>query len=160
MKFPPGTRVVLSSTPDHVILPFNGECGVVVSEYPGYGPPESDDLRVVLLDNPVWGNRYWYTRVDTLSEQPASPATEKNQEPQKENPMDEIIKVEQKTFVNGQDIANLENGVVVNLISQGAKAIAELKKLEPMPKCVAKEIEKREAGLKALVEALDARPTK
>lgn len=67
------------------------------------------------------------------------------------------IKIQVKTFANGEDIAGLSNGAVLELISGEEGAIARLEKLGAKPDCVIKEIEKRKAGIASLVAALNAR---
>jgi hypothetical protein len=69
----------------------------------------------------------------------------------------EIIKIETKTFVNGVDIATLDDANVYALIATQEAQIKELDKIETKPKKLTAEIEKRKAGVKALVDYLDSK---
>lgn len=69
----------------------------------------------------------------------------------------EIIKIETKTFVNGVDISTLDDASVYALIATQEAQIKELDKIETKPKKLTAEIEKRKAGVKALVDYLDSK---
>lgn len=69
----------------------------------------------------------------------------------------EIIKIETKTFVNGVDIATLDDASVYALIATQEAQIKELDKIETKPKKLTAEIEKRKAGVQALVDYLDSK---
>lgn len=70
----------------------------------------------------------------------------------------EIIKIETKTFVNGVDIATMDDADVYALIATQEAQIKELDKIETKPKKLTAEIEKRKAGVQALVDYLDSKP--
>lgn len=70
----------------------------------------------------------------------------------------EIIKIETKTFVNGVDISTMEDSDVYALIATQEAQIKELDKIETKPRKLTAEIEKRKAGVKALVDYLDSKP--
>lgn len=90
---------------------------------------------------------------------PGQPETPKqpNKEPHMANGN---IKVETITFVDGMDIASLSNGAVLEKIAGQEGAIKRLEAIESKPDCLVKEIADRKAGIKALVEALNARKGK
>lgn len=69
----------------------------------------------------------------------------------------EIIKIETKTFVNGVDISTMDDASVYALIATQEAQIKELDKIETKPKKLTAEIEKRKAGVKALVDYLDSK---
>jgi hypothetical protein len=105
---------------------------------------------------------YWYPAfvlaklvppAEKMFETPAQPAQPKTN---KEIPMDEILIIEQRTYVNGIDIASLPVSTVVNKIAAATKAIDELEKLAVKPRVIVDDIAKRREGLAALVAALDA----
>lgn len=67
------------------------------------------------------------------------------------------IVITTKTFVNGQDIAELADSSVYSLIAQQEADIKELEKIEAKPKKLVAEIDKRKAGIAALVAYLDSK---
>lgn len=69
----------------------------------------------------------------------------------------EIIKIETKTFVNGVDISTLEDSAIYNLIANQESEIEQLDKIKTKPKKLVAEIEKRKAGIDALVAYLDSK---
>ena len=69
----------------------------------------------------------------------------------------EVIKIETKTFVNGVDIATMDDASVYALIATQEAQIKELDKIETKPKKLTAEIEKRKAGVQALVDYLDSK---
>lgn len=65
------------------------------------------------------------------------------------------IVITTKTLVNGQDIAEMADSQVYDLIARQEADIKELEKIEAKPKKLVAEIEKRRAGIAALVAHLD-----
>lgn len=68
-----------------------------------------------------------------------------------------IINVTTLTLVNGVDISTLDDASVYALIATQEAQIKELDKIETKPKKLTAEIEKRKAGVKALVDYLDSK---
>lgn len=69
----------------------------------------------------------------------------------------DIITIETKTYVNGVDISTLDDGTVYNLIAAQESEIEALEKIKTKPKKLIAEIEKRKAGIAALVAYLDSK---
>lgn len=69
----------------------------------------------------------------------------------------EIITIETKTLVNGVDISTLEDSTIYNLIATQEAEIEQLDKIKTKPKKLVAEIEKRKAGIDALVAYLDSK---
>lgn len=67
-----------------------------------------------------------------------------------------VITINTKTFVNGTDIATMDNSEVYALIASEEKAIAELESIKAKPKRLVDELAKRQAGIAALVAHLDS----
>jgi hypothetical protein len=67
------------------------------------------------------------------------------------------IAITTKTFVNGQDISSLSDAQVYELIAAEEAKIKDLAKIENKPKKLVTEIEKRMAGIQALVTYLDSK---
>lgn len=88
-----------------------------------------------------------------VSAEPVQPA-------QPENTMSNTITVEQRTFVNNVDVSKMTDREIYSLISQAEAEIKSLELIENKPKRLQKDIEDRKAGIKALVEHLDARDAK
>jgi len=63
-----------------------------------------------------------------------------------------------KTLANGVDIATMSDGDIYNLIASQEAEIETLSKIVNMPKRLIAEIEKRKAGIDALVKHLDSKP--
>ena len=70
------------------------------------------------------------------------------------------IKVESRTFVNNSDVKGWDDGSIFQLIAAEEAKIKELSAIEAKPKRLAAEIAKRQAGIKDLIAALDARDAK
>lgn len=68
------------------------------------------------------------------------------------------ITVTTKTLVNDQDITTLSDAQIYELIAGQELKIKELEKIENKPKKLVNEIEKRKAGIQALVTYLDSKP--
>lgn len=73
------------------------------------------------------------------------------------NLMDAIIEITTKTLVNGKDVATMSDSEVYDLIAAQESKIRELEKIETKPKKLVAEIEKRRAGIQALVSYLDSK---
>lgn len=70
----------------------------------------------------------------------------------------EIITITTKTLVNGQDIADFSDAQIFAMIRDQEKLIDQLNEIKNKPKKLVAEVEKRQAGIKALVEYLDSKP--
>lgn len=68
-----------------------------------------------------------------------------------------IIEVTTKTLVNGTDVKELDDSAIYDLIAQQEAEIKRLEAIENKPKKLVAEIEKRRAGIKALVDYLDSK---
>lgn len=68
-----------------------------------------------------------------------------------------IIEVTTKTLVNGQDVATMSDSSIYELIAAQEAKIAELDAIKTKPKKLVAEIEKRQAGIVALVAYLDSK---
>lgn len=77
--------------------------------------------------------------------------------PEQEPTMSKPIEITTKTLVNGADIANFTDSQVYELIAAEEAKIAELDKIKTKPKKLVAEIEKRQAGIAALVAYLDSK---
>lgn len=75
----------------------------------------------------------------------------------KEKPMSTPIEITTKTLVNGNDISGYSDAELYEMIASEEKKIAELNKIENKPKRLVAEIEKRQAGIQALVNYLDSK---
>lgn len=75
----------------------------------------------------------------------------------KEKPMSKPIEITTKTLVNGNDISGYSDAELYEMIASEEKKIAELNKIENKPKRLVAEIEKRQAGIQALVNYLDSK---
>lgn len=69
----------------------------------------------------------------------------------------DIIKIETKTLVNGVDVATMDDSEVYSLIRAQEALIEDLDKIKTKPKKLVAEIEKRKAGIQALVDYLDSK---
>lgn len=69
----------------------------------------------------------------------------------------DIIKIETKTYVNGTDVATLSDSEIYSLIAAQEAQVEELEKIKTKPKKLVNEIEKRKAGIQALVDYLDSK---
>lgn len=69
----------------------------------------------------------------------------------------DILKIETKTFVNGVAVATMDDSEVYSLIRAQEAQIEELEKINTKPKKLVAEIEKRKAGIQALVDYLDSK---
>lgn len=69
----------------------------------------------------------------------------------------DIIKIETKTFVNGVDVTTMDDSEVYSLIRAQEALIEDLDKIKTKPKKLVAEIEKRKAGIQALVDYLDSK---
>lgn len=69
----------------------------------------------------------------------------------------DIIKIETKTLVNGVDVATMDDSEVYSLIHAQEALIEDLDKIKAKPKKLVAEIEKRKAGIQALVDYLDSK---
>jgi len=67
------------------------------------------------------------------------------------------IEVTTKTLVNGQDVAGMSDSSIYELIAAQEAKIAELDAIKTKPKKLVAEIEKRQAGIAALVAYLDSK---
>lgn len=67
------------------------------------------------------------------------------------------IEITTKTFVNGADVANMNDSEIYALIASEELRIKELSAIQNKPKRLMAEIAKREAGIKALVDYLDSK---
>ncbi len=67
------------------------------------------------------------------------------------------IKIETRTFVNGEDISKWDNSRIYELISMQETEIERLKDIQHKPKRLELEIAEREAGIEALVAHLDGK---
>lgn len=68
-----------------------------------------------------------------------------------------IIEVTTKTLINGIDIATMADSVIYSTIANQEAEIEKLEKIKNKPKRLVAEIEKRQAGIKALVDHLDGK---
>lgn len=68
-----------------------------------------------------------------------------------------IIDITTKTLVNGTDIKDMADSQVYDLIASQEAAIADLEKINAKPKKLVAEIDKRKAGIAALVAYLDSK---
>jgi hypothetical protein len=67
------------------------------------------------------------------------------------------IEVTTKTLVNGQDIATMKDADIYDLIASQEREIGKLESISNKPKRLVTEIEKRQAGIAALVAYLDSK---
>lgn len=70
------------------------------------------------------------------------------------------IEITTKTLINGQDIKGLTDSQIYSLIADQEAEIKKLEAIENKPKRLVNEIEKRKAGIKALVDYLDSKEAK
>ena len=77
----------------------------------------------------------------------------------KETTMSNIV-ITTPTLVNGTDISKLPDSAVYEMIRQAENEIANLESIKNKPARLKAEIEKLQAGIDALVAAMDARETK
>lgn len=68
-----------------------------------------------------------------------------------------IIDITTKTLVNGTDVKDLSDSAIYDLIASQENAIADLEKIQNKPRKLVVEIDKRKAGIAALVEYLDSK---
>lgn len=85
-------------------------------------------------------------------------AKQKSTNQQKENTMK--LELTTRHFLNGKDISEITLAQLYQTIGMAEQDIRELEKIENKPKRLVKEIEKRKADLKALVDFLDAQDSK
>ena len=69
----------------------------------------------------------------------------------------EIITIETKTLINGVDITTFKDSEIYSLIAAQEAEIETLDKIKTKPKKLVAEIEKRKAGIEALVAYLDSK---
>lgn len=69
----------------------------------------------------------------------------------------EIITIETKTLINGVDITTFKDSEIYSLIAAQEAEIDTLDKIKTKPKKLVAEIEKRKAGIEALVAYLDSK---
>ena len=67
------------------------------------------------------------------------------------------IEVTTKTLVNGTDVSTMTDSEIYALIASEEALIEDLKKIKAQPKRLVAEIEKRQAGINALVAYLDSK---
>ena len=67
------------------------------------------------------------------------------------------IEISTKTFVNGQDIANMSDAAIYDLIASEEAKIKELQKIENKPKKLLAEVNRRSTGIVDLVAYLDSK---
>lgn len=67
------------------------------------------------------------------------------------------IEVTTKTLVNGTDVSTMTDSEVYALIASEEARIEDLKKIKAQPKRLVAEIDKRQAGINALVAYLDSK---
>lgn len=82
-----------------------------------------------------------------MPDTPRTPATTT------ENAMN--IKITNKTYVNGTDIKELNDGEILQMLRDADKQIATLSELTPVPKRFQKKIDELKAGKEALLNLLD-----
>ena len=70
------------------------------------------------------------------------------------------IEITTKTLINGQDISAMSDSVIYSTIAAQEAEIEKLEKIKNKPKRLVAEIEKRQAGIKALVDFLDGKESK
>lgn len=68
-----------------------------------------------------------------------------------------IIEITTKTLINGIDIATMSDSQLYSTIANQEDEIKKLEKIENKPKRLVNEIDKRKAGIRALVSFLDAK---
>lgn len=68
-----------------------------------------------------------------------------------------IIEITTKTLVNGQDVATMSDASIYDLIAAQEAEIERLSAIKAKPKKLMAEIEKRQAGIAALVAHLDSK---
>lgn len=73
---------------------------------------------------------------------------------QKEEEVMELV-IERKVFVNGRDLASMDNDYILALLQGAQDEIAKLSKLDPIPKRFQAEIDKLMAARKELIAILD-----
>lgn len=83
-------------------------------------------------------------------------STTRTIETTKDNTMNSIA-ITTKTLVNGQDIAGLSDSQVYDMIAQQEAEIAKLSAIVNKPQRLVAEIDKRQAGISALVAHLDSK---
>jgi hypothetical protein len=71
--------------------------------------------------------------------------------------MDAIIELTTKTLVNGKDVAEMKDSEVYALIAAQENKVKELEAIGNKPKKLVAEIDKRKAGIQALVDYLDSK---
>jgi hypothetical protein len=71
--------------------------------------------------------------------------------------MDAIIEITTKTLVNGKDVAEMKDSEVYALIAAQENKVKELEAIGNKPKKLVAEIDKRKAGIQALVDYLDSK---
>lgn len=71
-----------------------------------------------------------------------------------------IIEITTKTLINGIDIATMGDSAIYSTIANQEAEIKKLEAIENKPKRLVAEIEKRKAGIKALVDFLDSKEAK
>lgn len=75
----------------------------------------------------------------------------------KESTMSKPIEITTKTLINGSDIESRSDAELYDIIASEEKKITDLNKIENKPKRLIAEIEKRKAGIQALVNYLDSK---
>ena len=68
-----------------------------------------------------------------------------------------VIEVTTKTLVNGQDVAAMSDASIYDMIAAQEAEIERLSAIKTKPKKLMAEIEKRQAGIAALVAHLDSK---
>lgn len=77
------------------------------------------------------------------------------QPPEEQTMNAKAIEITTKTYVNGQDIADMSDAQIYELLASEEMKIKELEKIENKPKRLRAEIERRSEGILALVKYLD-----
>lgn len=87
--------------------------------------------------------------------QPSTPTPEQEQPTMIDS--NAIVTITTKTLVNGHDVADLTNTQIYEIIAAQEAAIERLQGLKSKPKKLVEELAARQAGIEALVAAVDSR---
>lgn len=143
-----GVWVDLSSHPKWV---WDADCYRIKPEEPRLVPDGGvrvGELHVIIGRPGTGASHFMSTEV----------AKQKSTNQQKENTMN--LELTTRHFLNGKDISQITLAQLYQTIGMAEQDIRELEKIENKPKRLVKEIEKRKADLKALVDFLDAQDSK
>lgn len=144
VRQPSGVWVDLSSHPKWV---WDADCYRIKPEEPRLVPDGGvrvGELHVIIGRPGAGASHFMSTEV----------AKQKSTNQQKENTMK--LELTTRHFLNGRDVAELSIAQIYDVIAKAEIDIRDLEKIENKPKRLVKEIEKRKADLKALVDFLDA----